>query len=151
MSNSENKFGNTFFSILTEAVDDFEDDRAAMEASLDDDTDPSSFDVDMEADPDAEPDLNSQVATAKAQQAAAMESTIADWVLQFSEFLELLNGTSEGSIQSQLAQAEPDTILDRMKQSEQRKIARVATELAALTESFKGYLAQSENPQFKYV
>jgi hypothetical protein len=38
-----------------------------------------------------------------------------------------------------------------MKQSEQRKIARVATELASLAESFRGYLAQTDNPQFKYV
>jgi hypothetical protein len=38
-----------------------------------------------------------------------------------------------------------------MKTSEQRKIARVATEIAALTESFKGYLAQTNNAQFKYV
>ena len=38
-----------------------------------------------------------------------------------------------------------------MKASEQRKIARVATELAALNESFKGYIAQTGNAQFKYV
>ena len=40
--------------------------------------------------------------------------------------------------------------IDRMK-SEQRKIARVATELAALAESFKGFLAQSNNSSLKYV
>ena len=38
-----------------------------------------------------------------------------------------------------------------MKASEQRKLARVATELAGVTESFKGYLAQTGNSQFKYV
>ena len=41
--------------------------------------------------------------------------------------------------------------LDKMKNSEQRKIARVATELAGLAQSFKGYVAQASNPSLKYV
>ena len=57
----------------------------------------------------------------------------------------------QDSIQTALAQSESDTIFDRMKQSEQRKIARVATELASLAESFRGYLAQTENPSFRHV
>ena len=65
-------------------------------------------------------------------------------------FLSFLNGESN-SIQTALAQSESDTIFDRMKQSEQRKIARVATELASLAESFRGYLAQTENPSFRHV
>ena len=66
------------------------------------------------------------------------------------EFLTFLNG-EENSIQSALAQAETDTIFERMKQSEQRKISRVATELASLAESFRGYVAQTDNPSFKHV
>ena len=66
------------------------------------------------------------------------------------KFLHYLNG-EDNSIQSALSQAEADTIFDRMKQSEQRKIARVATELASLAESFRGYLAQTDNPTFKHV
>ena len=69
----------------------------------------------------------------------------------FDGFLHYLNGEDPTSIQTTLANAEPDTIFDRMKASEQRKIARVATELAALNESFKGYIAQTGNAQFKYV
>ena len=70
---------------------------------------------------------------------------------KMEEFLDYLNGEEATSIQQQLANAEPDTIFDRMKASEQRKLARVATELAGVTESFKGYLAQTGNPSFKHV
>jgi len=80
-----------------------------------------------------------------------MTAELQSWVDQCDSFLEFLNGTSGDSIQTKLANAEPDTIFDRMKQSEQRKIARVATELAALTESFRGYISQTENPAFRYV
>jgi len=65
-------------------------------------------------------------------------------------FLKKLNGT-EDSIQTALAASEADTLLDKMKQSEQRKIARVATELASLVESFRGFLAQGGNSSLKYV
>lgn len=144
-----NKFENRFFRVLSEQ-DAAEADRAAMEASLDKGTDAGDFDVNVEPDPSRE-DLSAQAARAKSQQAVAFKKEIEGWVSRCEEFLEFLNGTSSNSIQVQLANAEPDTILDRMKQSEQRKIARVATELAALNESFKGYLAQTDNTQFKYV
>lgn len=146
------KFEKEFAMILENAIDPAAE-EAAMVASLDKDTDAGEFDVDVELSEgeNEHAEMNARVAAAKSEQAAAMVQTIEGWVAEFSEFLELLNGTSDGSIQSQLANSEADTILDRMKQSEQRKIARVATELAALTESFKGYLAQSENSSFKYV
>ena len=80
-----------------------------------------------------------------------MVTELQSWVEQCDTFVKFLNGTGGDSIQSRLSKAEPDTIFDRMKQSEQRKIARVATELAALTESLRGYISQSENPAFKYV
>lgn len=144
-----NKFENRFFKVLSEQ-DSAEADRAAMEGTLDKGTNAEDFDVNVEPDPSRE-DLSAQAAKAKSQQAIAIKREIEGWVARCEEFLEFLNGTSTNSIQVQLANAEPDTILDRMKQSEQRKIARVATELAALNESFKGYLAQTDNAQFKYV
>ena len=137
-----------FFHYLTEQ-DDAE--RAAMVDSLDDETNPAEFDTDTTpvADPDA--DLSFKAAQIKSQQSAEMRETLTAWIAKCDDFLVFLNGTEESSIQSRLSKAEADTIFDRMKQSEQRKIARVATELASLTESFRGYIAQTENPQFKYV
>ena len=142
------RFENKFFKVLKER----DEEREAFEGSLEDGTDAGEFDVDVEVDETVvEDDPNVQAAAAINARNEAMTSTLRGWIGELDEFLQYLNGEEPGSIQSTLANAEPDTIFDRMKQSEQRKIARVATELAALNESFKGYIAQSANPQFRYV
>lgn len=137
------KFEKRFFYVLHEQ----DEDRAAMLSTLDQDTNPEDFDVASGPSPDSP---NTAVSQAISERNNQMIEQIKGWVAGMDEFLEKLNGT-EDSIQTALASAEPDTILDRMKTSEQRKIARVATEIAALAESFKGYLAQTGNASFKYV
>ena len=141
------KFEKRFFKVLQEQDDD---DREAFEASLDDGVSPEEFDVDVDVEVD-ENDPAIRAATAVNERNEAMKDELRGWIGRMEEFLIYLNGEEAISIQQKLANAEPDTIFDRMKQSEQRKISRVATELAGVTESFKGYLAQTENPQFKYV
>jgi|TARA_R100001224_G_scaffold76089_1_gene46948 hypothetical protein len=140
------KFENRFFKVLSEQ----DDDREAFENSLDQDTNPEEFDLDVDVDVQAD-DPALKAASAVAERNEAMKDELRSWIKSMEEFLDYLNGEEQNSIQQKLANAEPDTIFDRMKQSEQRKISRVATELAGVTESFKGYLAQTENPQFKYV
>jgi len=143
------KFERRFFRSLNEQA---EEERAAFEAELDDNTEAGDFDVDVEVDEVAvEEDPNVIAAQAVSERNAAMRTQLESWVGEIEQFLEYLNGSTPNSIQTLLANAEPDTIFDRMKASEQRKIARVATELAALNESFKGYIAQTGNAQFKYV
>ena len=143
------RFENKFFKVLKEQ--DIEE-KEAFEATLDDDTPEGAFDVDVEVDETVvEDDPNVKAAIAVEERNAAMRTTLKGWIDEVDSFLQYLNGEAPDSIQTLLANAEPDTIFDRMKASEQRKIARVATELAALNESFKGYIAQSANPQFKYV
>jgi hypothetical protein len=143
------KFERRFFKSLTEqAVEE----REAFEAELEDDTSAGDFDVDVDVDERVvEDDPNVKAALAVSERNEAMRSTLEGWIGEIETFLEYLNGSSPDSIQTLLANSEPDTIFDRMKASEQRKIARVATELAALNESFKGYIAQTGNAQFKYV
>jgi len=143
------KFEKRFLKSLNEQA---EEERAAFEAELEDNTEAGDFDVDVEVDEVAvDEDPNVRAAQAVSERNAAMRSKLESWVGEIEQFLEYLNGSSPDSIQTLLANAEPDTIFDRMKASEQRKIARVATELAALNESFKGYIAQTGNAQFKYV
>ncbi len=142
------RFENKFFKVLKEQ----DEEREAFEASLEDETDAGEFDVDVEVDETVvEDDPNVRAAVAVEERNAAMRSTLKGWIDEIDGFLHYLNGEDPDSIQTTLANAEPDTIFDRMKASEQRKIARVATELAALNESFKGYIAQTGNAQFKYV
>lgn len=137
------KFEKRFFYVLSEQ----DDERAAMLSTLDQDTNPDDFDVSPQGPTDSQSSAVSQAISERNKQ---MVDQIKSWVTEMERFLENLNGT-EKSIQTALANAEPDTILDRMKTSEQRKIARVATEIAALAESFKGYLSQTNNAQYKYV
>lgn len=137
-----NDFGKRFFKVLREQ-DDM--DREAMEASLDQGTDPAAFDTSPAPVGDS-----TDVAVAMAKQNTAMVNELKGWIESIETFLEKLNGT-ENSIQTVLAQADADTLFDKMKQSEQRKIARVATELAALNESFKGFLATSTNASLRGV
>ena len=141
------KFENRFFKTLKEAKEE----ERAFDAELDKDTDAEDFDTDLEVD-EVTAGEDPVVQAAKAQSAAAeqMRSELTSWITEMDTFLSFLNGESN-SIQTALAQSESDTIFDRMKQSEQRKIARVATELASLAESFRGYLAQTENPSFRHV
>lgn len=137
------KFEKRFFHVLQEQ----DEDREAMLSTLDQDTDPNAFDVSAEGPEDSTNTAVSQAITDRNNQ---MVSQIKGWISEMESFREKLNGT-ENSIQTALASAEPDTILDKMKGSEQRKIAKVATDLAALTEAFKGYLSQAGNPNLKYV
>lgn len=127
------------------------EDKIAMKDTLEPDTDPAAFDVDTAPTDSTSVDLAKQAAHIKTQQALDMQNTLSGWIDKLDEFLIFLNGTDSMSIQSKLATAEADTLFDRMRQSEQRKIARVATVLASLTESFRGYIAQSDNPQLKNV
>jgi hypothetical protein len=139
------KFENRFFKVLKEQ----DEDRAAMVSTLDKGTPEDAFDTDLDTTPSSD-DPNAAVSRALSEREAVMVSQLREWISSMEEFLQELNGT-ESSIQTALSNAEPDTLFDKMKQSEQRKIARVATELAALAESFKGFLAQSNNTSLKYV
>lgn len=145
MSNAYHK---RFSKILIEGLDDIDPDleARAMQGTLDDETDPSQFDVAQDAQ-----DINASVEQAISEREAQMVQKIGGWISQMEQFRDFLNGPEGDSIQKNLADAEPETILDKMRNAEQRKIARVATELAALIESFKGYIAQSGNANLKYV
>lgn len=138
-----------FLKILNEQ-DPQDADREAMLSTLDKGTDPSEFDVDQQ--PSAGTDHHSSlVAKAMSARQAAMVATITEWTTRLDEFVKFLNGQDESSVQTTLSRAEPDTIIDKMKHSEQRKIARVATELASLAESFRGYIASSAQTSLRYV
>jgi hypothetical protein len=73
------------------------------------------------------------------------------WIDRVDEFLKFLNSEDPSSIQSRLAAAEPDTVMDKMKQSQQTKISRVASDLASLHQNLLGFMSQTTNARFKYV
>lgn len=137
-------FERKFRKLLSEDIDlDLE--RQAMEDSLDDDVSADEFDLDMEADPMSS---GNEVADAFSRQTQEIVSTLTEWEGQIDQFLEFLNSDSPNSVQSKLAAAVPDTIMDRMKGSTQTKIAKVASDLASLQQTILGFKSQATNSKF---
>jgi hypothetical protein len=142
-------FANTFLKVLKEA--DITPERNAMEASLDSGTDPTDFDVDMSTSKSGMGGESDEVADAMSRRNQQMTDELQSWIDKVEEFLEFLNSEDPNSIQSKLAAAVPDTVMDKMKQSQQTKISRVASDLASLHQNFLGFMAQTNNARFKYI
>lgn len=128
------KFHNKFLKILQEAPQlDIDPDleRDAAEMSLDDDVAMDDYDVDMEVDPSAV----DEIGDAMARQNEQMVSVVDKWNSNIDKFLGYLNGDQPNSIQSVLATANPESMLGNLK-NQQVKIGRIASDLAALQQSF---------------
>ena len=69
-------------------------------------------------------DAPADVTNAVNDQQKAMYDELNGWIAKMDEFSGYLNGT-EGSIQTSLNSAEPDTIFDSISNAETKKIARV--------------------------
>ena len=147
-----NKFGNRFAKVIKEDAED----QAAFEAALEDDTSAEEFDTAVDADPEAaaeiaETDPSVKAAEAQGEINTRMVETLKGWITSGDEFLAKLNDASNpDSIAHALGNAEPDTLFDKMS-SEQRRVSKVATDLAALNETMRGYLAQSGDSNLKGV
>jgi hypothetical protein len=105
--------------------------RGAAEMSLDDDVAMSDYDVDMEVDPSAV----DEIGDAMARQNEQMVGVVDKWNVNIDKFLGYLNGDQPNSIQSVLATANPESMLGNLK-NQQVKIGRIASDLAALQQSF---------------
>ncbi len=144
-----NLYATRFKKILLEAdEDELGLERDAMEASLDDGTDPTAFDSSAGNDMDA---TQSELADILSKRNQQIVGELQTWIDSIDQFLKVLNSEEPNSIQSRLANAEPDTVFDKMKQSQQTKISRVASDLAALHQGFLGFMAQTKNAKYKYV
>ena len=145
-------FGNRFTKVLKEDAED----QAAFEAALEDDTSAEQFDVETEADPEAAAEIAETDPAVKAAEAqgeinSQMVETLKGWITAGDEFLAKLNDANDpNSIAYALGNADADTLFDKMA-SEQRRVSKVATDLAALNETMRGYLAQSQDSNLKGV
>jgi hypothetical protein len=143
-----NLYAARFKKVLLEADEDMDTglERDAMEASLDDGTDPSAFDPSNDMD-----STQNELADILSKRNQQIVGDLQSWIDSIDNFLKVLNSEDPTSIQSRFANAEPDTVFDKMKQSQQTKISRVASDLAALHQGFLGFMAQTKNAKYKYV
>ena len=131
-------------------------DKEAMQTTLDDGSTPEDFDVDMNSDTELATD--SDVALKASQdlmnvvssQNAIMINTLDGWIAKIDEFVDFLNGQSEDSIQTLLAKSIPDTVFDKIRIAEAKKIARSAVDLAAFAETFRSYKIGANDPKYKF-
>jgi hypothetical protein len=143
---SINAYERTFLKVLKEEPTPEEmTDREAMAQTLDDGSSPEDFDVSG-----ADSAQKHIEASSKMQQ--QMVSELQRWIQELEKFSKFLNDPSNPtSMQSRLRSAIPDTIFDKIRIAENKKIARVSMEVTSLNEMLKGYLSSSQDPKFKGV
>lgn len=80
----------------------------------------------------------------KKEQLSGMKTSLQGWITKIDDFNQFLNGLEGNSMQSQLNDADCDTLFNDVSRSETKKIARIAQDLSGLVESLKGYLLSAE-------
>jgi len=111
-----------------------QDDSAAFEAGLDQNTDPEAFD-DVPENP---------INDLKRQQYGQTIDRITQWIEQTENWVETLNGVGDTSMNAQLSRADCDSVMADIRRSESKKISRLAQDLSALSESLKQYLLAAQ-------
>lgn len=146
---SSNLFQKAFVHVLHEAPQPVAQDPAglsdtdAMQQTLDKGTDPAAFDVDASAAADH--------MAASTKMHSNMVGSLQTWINQLEQFSKFLNGTDPSSMQTKLKNAVPDTLFDKIRVAEAKKIARVSMEVTSLNEMLKGYLASSPDSKYRGV
>lgn len=146
----QHKFKTDFITILEADLKEDITDKEAMQETLDKGSVPEDFDVNTQ-DQDQALQASQELMNVVGNQNQIMVDKLKSWILRLQEFVEFLNGTETDSIQSNLTKALPETLFDKIKTAESKKIARTAVDLASLTETFKGYLVQQDNVKLRGV
>lgn len=109
-------------------------------------------DLDAQTPTDGIPSSNQDDLAAHSYHMTSMQKKmigeLTSWIKQLEEFSKFLNGTDATSMQSRLKDCAPDTLFDKIRIAETKKIARVSMEVVSLNEMLKGYLANSKDPKF---
>jgi len=137
-------YENRFKRLLIEKDEELTDDQSAMAQTLDQGTQVSDFDT-----PNA-PQVGAQLAPTMTAIQKQMHEELKQWTMKINDFINFINSPDASSIQSKLNAAEAQTLYDKIKNAETKKIARVAGELATLNQQLMGYLATSNDPKYKY-
>ena len=111
-------------------------DEEAFAASLDKGTNPDDFNTET---PSGAPAVSPEDQTRDKQ-----VQQLGQWIEKLTNFTSYLNGVDNNSIQKVLNNAEEGSLFAEVARGERKRIARLAQELSALTESFKGYMLSSD-------
>lgn len=135
-------FRHNFLRVLTEQDDtdiglgDENAEAQAIANELEPSTSPETLEI---------PD-NPELALRK-QQNARTTQTLQTWIDEIGNFIEYINGTTQGSINYALNAADCDSLMTDVQRSESKKISRLAQDLSSLEESLKQYLLLAKRKQ----
>lgn len=118
------------------ALDSGQDEEAFAD-SLDDGVSPDSV--------DNTPD--NPINALKQQEYGGTISVISNWIESVDSWIGTLNGLDEMSMNSQLHRSDCNSIMADIRRSEAKRIARLAQELSALSESLKQYMQAAKQKQ----
>lgn len=146
-----NLYEKAFKKVLTEA--DEVSDLDAMSQTLDTQkTGVTPADLDAQTPDDGIAPSNEDDLAAHSYHASSMQKKMVNelktWISKLEEFSKFLNDPNPASMQSRLKDCAPDTLFDKIRIAETKKIARVSMEVVSLNEMLKGYLANSKDPKF---
>lgn len=155
---SKNLFESVFKKNLKKTLDLIEENTLEDELGADvdggdvaDDELASQMEGDVDAvDPNAarqEQDANSamQIQDKIAQKIAQDNDILTGWVDKLETFLKFVNDPStDGSIRSVIDGSIEGSVFQKIKTSENRRITRVATEVAGFCEAIKSYIGSSD-------
>lgn len=137
---SDTIFSSYFKKIISEAelpedvLDDPSGDEEALQAGLDAETDPATFD-DVPENPAGQVQANATTDSV---------GKLNQWIVEIERFIEYLNGLSPESMNFELNRADCSSIMSDVQRSESKKISRVAQDLSSLSEALKQYLLGAE-------
>lgn len=118
------------------ALDSGQDEEAFAD-SLDDGVSPDNV--------DNTPD--NPINALKQQEYGGTMNIISNWIESVDGWIGTLNGLEDTSMNSQLHRSDCNSIMADIRRSEAKRIARLAQELSALSESLKQYLQAAKQKQ----
>lgn len=133
---------NTLEDELGGGVDDLGADENELAAQMEDDVDAvDPNEARQQQDASNAVEIQDKIA----QKIEQDNDILSGWVNKLDEFLKFVNDpATDGSIRSVIDNSIEGSVFQKIKTSENRRITRVATEVAAFTEAIKSYIGSSD-------
>ena len=131
-------FKNKFSTLLEQDEEDIRppsdspDEQSPLTGELDPGVEPEDMGAGIKPGEDIE--------SMKQQSLESQKNELTTWIEKIENFIEFINGVNGNSIQAKLHDAGCDTMFEKIASAEHKRVARVAVDLSALAEAFKGYL-----------
>jgi hypothetical protein len=134
MSLFKNRF-NTLLEADAKVEGEVPSPEEALKAELDPGTDPSQMGAAVAA-----INMDQDIEASKSAAYETQKMELQQWIGKINEFVKFLNDPAGDSLQNKLHDAGCDTMFEKIKSSEHKRIARIAVELSGLVQSFNGFL-----------